>query len=74
MGAPPGQEHPLHTGLGGGSRRRGKRDPSGNRGIDGMGKEATKRGKVAALEDLEGLCSLWVENQRRRILGRKDIL
>lgn len=39
-----------------------------------MGKEATKRGKVAALEDLEGLCSLWVENQRRRILGRKDIL
>lgn len=23
MGAPPGQEHPLHTDLGGGSRRRG---------------------------------------------------
>lgn len=29
-------------------------------------------GEAAALEDLEGICSLWVLNQRRNILGRKD--
>lgn len=66
VGAPQGQEHPLHTDLGGGSRRRGKRDPSSSQGM-------AKLGESAALEDLEGICSLWVENQRRHILGRKDI-
>lgn len=30
-GGPPGQEHPLHTDLGGGSRRRGIRDLNSSR-------------------------------------------
>lgn len=70
-GGPPGQEHPLHTDLGGGSRRRGIRDLNSSRvQLDWAG---GRRWRVAALEGLEGICSLWVEKQRRPILGRKDI-
>lgn len=69
---PPPQEHPLHTDLGGGSRRRGKRDPSSSQGRTRMEKGVSGRREAAALEDLEGICSLCVENQRRNILERKN--
>jgi hypothetical protein len=46
VGAPPGQEHPLHTDLGGGSRRRGKSDPSNSQGIARLGKQGTGKGQL----------------------------